>query len=144
MISREIEKEIQQENKVLLNFTLRQIICLSIAVVCSVIISVILEWDFTIAIYPSFVIGVICFAFGWIKQDGIPMEKILLKRLKTYMYKNNTRVYKTKNSYVVMLNREYDRRRWLDLQDKKLKKMMHKDEKQKKKEQKKSGLQRIT
>ena len=143
MISREIEKEIQQENKVLLNFTLRQIICLSIAVVCSVIISVILEWDFTIAIYPSFVIGVICFAFGWIKQDGIPMEKILLKRLKTYMYKNNTRVYKTKNSYVVMLNREYDRRRWLDLQDKKLKKMMHKDEKQKKKEQKKSGLQRI-
>lgn len=144
MISREIEKEIQQENKVLLNFTLRQIICLSIAVVCSVIISVILEWDFTISIYPSFVIGVICFAFGWIKQDGIPMEKILLKRLKTYMYKNNTRVYKTKNSYVVMLNREYDRRRWLDLQDKKLKKMMHKDEKQKKKEQKKSGLQRIT
>lgn len=143
MISREIEKEIQQENKVLLNFTLRQIICLSIAVVCSVIISVILEWDFTIAIYPSFVIGVICFAFGWIKQDGIPMEKILLKRLKTYMYKNNTRVYKTKNSYVVMLNREYDRRRWLDLQDKKLKKMMHKDEKQKKKEQKKIGLQRI-
>lgn len=144
MISREIEKEIQQENKVLLNFTLRQIICLSIAVVCSVIISVILEWDFTIAIYPSFVIGVICFAFGWIKQDGIPMEKILLKRLKTYMYKNNTRVYKTKNRYVVMLNREYDRRRILDLQDKKLKKMMHKDEKQKKKEQKKSGLQRIT
>ena len=42
MISREIEKEIQQENKVLLNFTLRQVICLSIAVICSVIISVVL------------------------------------------------------------------------------------------------------
>ena len=28
MISREIEKEIQQENKVIMNFTMRQVICL--------------------------------------------------------------------------------------------------------------------
>ena len=143
MISREIEKEIQQENKVLLNFTLRQVICLSIAVICSVIISIVLGWDFAIAIYPSFVIGIVCFAFGWMKQDGIPMEKILLKKLQTYMYKNNTRVYKTKNRYVVMLNKEYDRRRQMDLQDKKLKKTIRKEAKKKKKEQQKSSLQRI-
>lgn len=143
MISREIEKEIQQENKILLNFTLRQVVCLSIAVICSVIISVILGWDFSIALYPSFVIGIVCFAFGWMKQDGIPMEKILLKKLQTYLYKNNTRIYKTKNRYVVMFNKEYNRRRQMDLQDKKLKKIIQKDKKLKKKEQKKSSLQRI-
>lgn len=143
MISREIEKEIQQENKVILNFTIRQVVCLSVAVVCSVVISVFLGWDFTIAIYPSFVIGILCFAFGWMKQDGIPMEKILVKKLQTNMYQNHIRVYKTKNRYTVMLNREYDRRRQLDNRDKKLKKAIRKEAKRKQKEQQKSKLKKI-
>jgi len=133
MISREIEKEIQQENKVIMNFTMRQVICLSVAVVCSVVISVFLGWDFTIAIYPCFVMGILCFAFGWVKQDGIPMEKILLKKLQTNIYQNDIRVYKTKNRYTVMLNREYDRRRQMDCRDKKLKKAIRKEEKEKQK-----------
>lgn len=143
MLSKEIEKEIQQENKVILNFTLRQVVCLSVAVVCSVLISVVLAWDFTIAIYPCFAIGALCFAFGWMKQDGIPMERILSKKLQTYLYKNNTRIYKTKNRYTVMMNREYDRRRLLDSRDKKLKKKLRKDTKKKKKELQKSQLKKI-
>lgn len=59
MISREIEKEIQQENKVLLNFTMRQVICLSVALVCSILIAVFLGLDFSIAIYPCFAIGIL-------------------------------------------------------------------------------------
>ena len=143
MISREIEKEIQQENKVILNFTMRQVVCLSVAVVCSVLISVVLAWDFTIAIYPCLVIGVVCFAFGWMKQDGIPMERILVRKLQVYLYKNNVRVYKTKNRYVVMMNREYDRRRLVDGKDKKLQKSVRKDAKRKKKELRRSKLKRI-
>lgn len=143
MISREIEKEIQQENKVILNFTIRQVVCLSVAVVCSVVISVFLGWDFTIAIYPSFVIGILCFAFGWMKQDGIPMEKILVKRLQTNLYQNHIRVYKTKNRYTVMLNREYDRRRQLDSRDKKLQKKIRKEARQSKRTKQKSKLEKI-
>lgn len=143
MISREIEKEIQQENKVILNFTMRQVVCLSVAVVCSVLISVVLAWDFTIAIYPCLVIGVVCFAFGWMKQDGIPMERILVRKLQVYLYKNNVRVYKTKNRYVVMMNREYDRRRLVDSKDKRLKKSVRKDAMRKKKELRRSKLKRI-
>ncbi len=79
MLSREIEKEIQQENKVILNFTMRQVVCLSVAVVCSVVIALVLAWDFTIAIYPCFALGILCFAFGWMKQDG--MRSINLLRL---------------------------------------------------------------
>ena len=114
MISREIEKEIQQENKVILNFTMRQVVCLSVAL-----------------------------AFGWMKQDGIPMERILKRKLQVYLYKNNVRVYKTKNRYVVMMNREYDRRRMVDSGDKKLKKSVRKDAKRKKKELRRSKLKRI-
>lgn len=143
MISREIEKEIQQENKVILNFTMRKVVCLSVALVFSVLISVVLAWDFTIAIYPCLVIGSVCFAFGWMKQDGIPMERILMRKLQVHLYKNNVRIYKTKNWYVVMMNREYDRRRLVDSKDKKLKKSVRKDAKRKKKELRRSKLQRI-
>lgn len=143
MLSQEIEKEIQQENKVILNFTLRQVVCLGAAVVYSVLIAVFLKLDFEIAIYPCFVIGGVCFAFGWIKQDGLPMEKILLKKLQTYLYKNNVRVYKLKNNYTVMFNREYDRRKRIDSRDKKLKKLMKREEKAKRKNLKKSRFRRI-
>lgn len=143
MISREIEKEIQQENKVLLNFTMRQVICLSVALVCSILIAVFLGLDFSIAIYPCFAIGILCFAFGWMKQDGIPMERILFKKLQVYLYQNDVRVYKTKNRYIVMLNREYDRRRRIDSRDKKLKKNIRREAREKKKPQKKSRLKKI-
>ena len=143
MISREIEKEIQQENKVILNFTMRQVVCLSVALVFSVLISVVLAWDFTIAIYPCLVIGAVCFAFGWMKQDGIPMERILMRKLQVHLYKNNVRIYKTKNRYVVMMNREYDRRRLVDCQDKKIQRRLKKVQRKRKKAQGKSKLQRI-
>lgn len=143
MLSKEIEKEIQQENKVLLNFTLRQLICLSAAVVCSVLIAVFLGISFSLAIYPCLIIGVICFAFGWVKQDGIPMERILLKRLQTGLYQNNMRVYKSKNRYVTLLNKEYERRRVLDLKDKNIKKKYKRELKNKKKAAGKSRLKRI-
>jgi len=108
-----------------------------------VLISVVLAWDFTIAIYPCLVIGAVCFAFGWMKQDGIPMERILIRKLQVHLYKNNVRIYKTKNRYVVMMNREYERRRLLDCQDKKLQKCARKEARRKKKELRRSKLKRI-
>ena len=41
------------------------------------------------------------------------------------------------------MNREYERRRRLDLQDKKLKRILRKEAKNRKREQKKSKLKRI-
>ena len=66
-----------------------------------------------------------------------------MRKLQVHLYKNNVRIYKTKNRYVVMLNREYDRRRLVDGKDKKLQKSVRKDAKRKKKEQRRSKLQRI-
>lgn len=143
MLSREVEKEIQQENKVILNFTLRQVICLSAAVVCSVLIAVFLGLDFSLAIYPCMVIGGLCFAFGWVKQDGIPMERILLKLLQNHLYQNRVRLYKTKNRYTMLLNTEYDRRRQIDRRDRKLRKRQKRVCKERKKALKKSRIQKI-
>ena len=142
MISREIEKEIKQENKVILNFTSRQVICLSAALVFSVFISIFLGLDFEMALFPCFIMGVLCFAFGWLKQDGIPMERILWKRLQVALYRNDMRVYKTKNRYIAMLNREYDRRRQIDRRDRAIKRQIKREKRKNKKLKKKSMLER--
>ncbi len=143
MLSKEIEKEIQQENKVLLNFTLRQVVCLSVAILCSVIIAVFLQLDFSISIYPCMVIGAVCFAFGWVKQDGMPMEQLLLRRLRIGIYQNQTKVYKTKNRYVTMFNQEYAHRRMVDSKDKKVKRDVRRDARAAKRLQKSSKFKRI-
>ena len=142
MISREIEKEIRQENKVLLNFTLRQVICVSAALLCSICFTVFLGLEFFEAVYPCLVIGGLCFAFGWWKQDGIPMERILLKKLQVALYQNNIRKFKTRNRYVVLLNEEYERRKQLDLKDKKLKRQIRRETKKAAKQKKQSSLER--
>ena len=138
MLNVEIEKEIQQENKILLNFNLRQVICLCVAVVLSVVCAVFLDMEFSLALYPCMVIGGVCFVVGWGKMDGLPMERILAKKLQTALYQNDVRVYKTRNRYISMLNREYDRRRAADLQDKRIKKQIKRERKVAKKRKKKS------
>lgn len=143
MITREIEKEIKQEHKVILNFTLRQSVCVLVALVCSLCIALFMDMDFSISLYPCLVIGALCFAFGWIKQDGVPMEQILMKRLQTTLYENGTRTYKTKNRYVTMFNREYDRRQAMDRKDRKVKQCIRKENRRRKKARKHSLIKGI-
>lgn len=133
MISVEIEKEIQQENKVILNQNLRQVVCLGIAAVLCIIISVFLKVDFTISVYPCLFIGGIAFAFGWYKQDCMPMERILMKKIQTMLYHNNVRIYRTKNQYIALMNQEYAKRKAKDLADKSFVKQMKREKKEQKK-----------
>ena len=133
MITVEVEKEINQENKVMLGLNIRQIICVGFIVLFSLFIALVLKLDLEIAMYPCIAFGAICFAFGWYKPDGIPFEKVLLKKIQVALYGSNIRRYKTKNQYVTMLNDEYNRRRNIDLSDKKLAKQMKRADKKKQK-----------
>lgn len=144
MISKEIEKEIQQENKVFLSFNMRQTICVGIAVVLSILISFVLQWDFVIAMIPSILIGTLCFGFGWVKRDGIPMEQLLYRRLKRYIYKNENRIYKSKNAYVTMLNQEYQKKRVFDQKSKSIRKAIKRQGKLDAKKKKKSKMKAIS
>jgi hypothetical protein len=140
MLSVEIEKEIQQENKVLLNFNLRQVICLCVAAVLSVVCAVFLDMEFSLAVYPCMVVGGVCFAFGWWKPDGLPMERVWVKKMQTLIYKNNVRLYKTKNRYIIMLNREYDRRRAEDLKDRRIRRQLRRERRILRKKRRRSRL----
>lgn len=70
------------------------------------------------------------------------MERILLKKLQVALYQNNIRKFKTRNRYVVLLNEEYERRKQLDLKDKKLKRQIRRERKKAAKQKKQSSLER--
>ena len=114
MVVVDIPKEIQQENKVVLFFTMRQLVCVTMAAVLCFAIAVIFDMRFEVAVIPCMVIGVIAFAFGWVKQDGLTMERLLVKYLQKVIYGNHVRRYRTKNRYVVLMNREYRRHQSVD------------------------------
>lgn len=143
MVSVEIEKEIQQENKIILNFNMRQVICLCVAVVLSIVCAVFLDLEFSLALYSCMVIGGCCFVFGWGKMDGLPMEKILAKKLESIIYQNNVRVYKTKNGYISLLNREYDRQKAADLRDRKYRRQIRRERRALKRKRRKSQYRAI-
>lgn len=143
MLNVEIEKEIQQENKIILNLNLRQVVCLCVAVALSVLCAVFLDMEFSLAVYPCMVIGGICFLFGWGKLDGFPMERILAKRLRAAIYQNDVRVYRTRNRYITLLNREYDRRRVADWKDRKIRRQIKRERRNRKKRKKKPSCRAI-
>lgn len=133
MVSREIEKEIDQKNKVFLGCTLRQVFCCGIAIALSVLVFALMGWKFELAMYPIAVIGLIAGAFGWYRPNEENFEQFLLKKIRALIYNSDKRKYRAKNQYVKMMNSEYIRRRNMDLANKKVVKQMKKEQKQKKK-----------
>ena len=132
MINQEIEKEVQQDNKVIAGMNIRQVVCLGIAGVLCIAISLFLDVGFEISMYPCMVLGYGAYLFGWKKKDGMHYEQILLKKLQQAFYKSNERYYRTKNKYIELMNHEYVRRRNMDMKDKETAKAIKKQRKQKK------------
>lgn len=62
MISVDIEKEIQQKNKVFLGLDIRQLACVIFAIVCAIIMAFVLSPS--VSLYPSLVVGAISWFFG--------------------------------------------------------------------------------
>ena len=143
MISVEIEKEIDQENKVIMDFNLRQIICLIILVIVVVFLLFGLKLDTEILMYPVGAVALVLYGFGWWKPNGITFEKYLVKQIQAIIYGSNTRKYKTKNQYVVMVNEEYNRRKFIDMSDKRLRKQIEKEQKRAEKELKKAAKRSV-
>lgn len=141
MVSREIEKEIRQENKVVLNLTVRQLVCVAFALLCSVTFAVVLRLDFDEAVYPSLFVGAACFAFGWYRREGLFLEELILRRLESGIYRNRVRCYRTMNGYTRLFNQEYARRGRIDARSRKRRRHRRLEEGKRKK--KKGSLTRI-
>lgn len=134
MLSVDIEKEIKQENKVLLGLSMRKFICVCISLLFAIIFAILFSMNFYVSVIPSMIVGSIAFAFGWIKFDGVPMEEFAFKKVNEIFYGTKKRKYRTKNGYITLLNQEYSRRKQIDMSNKKIRKSLKKKKKSKIKE----------
>ena len=141
MISVDIEKEIQQRNKIFLGLDIRQLYGVIVAVICAVAMALLLTPS--VSLYPSLVVGALCWFFGWYSKDGLTAEKYILKVLKEKFYKNGKRKYRTKNKYIALMNKEYRRHERIDRGDKRIAKVLKKEQKQNKKRVRKTSLKAI-
>lgn len=142
MISVDIEKEIQQPNKVILGLTIRQCVATIVPLLLTALMYVIFR-SFDILIYSAIIFSPIAFLFGWFKRDGLVGERYILKLIKERIYKNSKRAYKTKNRYVVLMNKEYRRHQIRDMADKTIAKSIQKERKENQKRVHTSSLKAI-
>lgn len=134
MLNVDIEKEIKQENKVLLGLNMRKFICVLISLLFAILFALLFSMNFYISIIPSMAVGTVAFAFGWIKFDGMPMEEFIFKKINEVFYGTKRRKYRTKNAYITLLNEEYARRKSIDMANKKVRKKLKRNKKTKNKE----------
>ncbi len=133
----DIEKEIKQDNKVLLGLNLRQLFTSVGAVIVLIIIVLFLGLDISMATIPIVAVAVVAYLVGWYKKDGMRIENLVIKYIQQYLYRNNCRMYKTKNNYVVLYNQEYARHKRIDMGNKKVARQVKKEQKKAKKQVKK-------
>lgn len=111
-----IEKEIEAEHKVLGRFTTRQVVCGGGIITCVVVFYLMLKdlfWVLLCTMPFLFVFGMI----GWYTKFGLHLEDLALKKLQVKYYKNEIRLYRTRNYYFALLNAAYAKQRNSDMKN---------------------------
>ena len=124
MLSVKVEKEIKQENRVIGPLTLRQTVCLLLALIGVIIFYVIVRPDLETGMGAGLILGSIAWFFGFYKKNGIYIEYFIVKKVKMFCFGNFQRKYRTKNRYIRMMNDHYEALRAADLSDKKRAKLV--------------------
>ena len=140
MISVQIEKEIKEENKIVGNFTLRQVICFVIAFVILGVYYYIVRPTMDMIVPVGIILGGGVWYFGFHKRNGMHTEYFVIKKTKEFILANLNRKYRTKNKYVTMLNAAYMADKTADFSDKKKKRYAKKQLKQETRRRKKSRI----
>ena len=117
MITLEIEKEIKNENKIIMGFTLRQAVTFGAVIVILVAEYFLIRPTSNILIISGIVLGAGAYYLSFYKKNGMNMEYFLVKKVRQYILANSARKYRTKNGYVRIMNEAYKRERMKDLND---------------------------
>lgn len=139
----DVEKEIKQDNKVMLGLNLRQLFTSIVAVIIIILLVIFLGLDINMVTIPVVGVAVVAYLVGWYQRDGLRIENIIIKLVQTYLYKNGRRIYKTKNKYVLLYNQEYARHKQIDMNNRKIAKQIKKEQKVTKKQIKKQSCKPI-
>lgn len=105
-----IEKEIETDHKIIGNFNMRQVLALAISVVAVVFFYFVignLLWVIVCSLPFAFVSAVV----GWYTKNGLMVEDLAGKMIQKKIYKNETRKYRTRNSFFAVFNTAYAKKR---------------------------------
>ncbi len=117
MITLEIEKEIKNENRIIMGFTLRQAITFGTVIVILLAEYFLIRPTSNILIISGIALGAAAYYLSFHKKNGMNMEYFLIKKVKQYILANSARKYRTKNGYVRIMNEACQRERMKDLND---------------------------
>ena len=110
MLNLPIESEIEVEHKVFRDFNMRQTVCLVITGVIAVIMYAIFRnWMLMVGFTAPFALLLMYFAKPG--ENGEKAEEVLMKASERFFYKNQTRVYRTKNRYFRLMNNAYEKQK---------------------------------
>lgn len=129
MLNIPIESEIEQEHKVIKGFTMRQVVCIGVVLGFAVLMYVLtLNWIAMVI----FTLPLVAVALWLMKENdnGKKSEEIFLISMQRKIYKNDKRRYRTKNSYVRLMNSAYGDIRRQDAKDKNYAKKVKKKQKE--------------
>ena len=108
MLTLPIEGEVETEHKVFRDFNMRQTVCLCIIAVIAIIMYVIFRnWMLMVGFTTPFALLLMYFAKPG--ENGEKAEEVLMKAAERHYYKNQTRVFQTKNQFIPLMNRAYGR-----------------------------------
>lgn len=85
--------------KILFNFTLRQVVCILIAIAVAIPFFLLIPGDFFTRLMFALIPALVPIACGWFEYSGLPLEQILVKMLRMYLVVPVVRKYKTVNLY---------------------------------------------
>ncbi len=128
MITLEIEKEIKNENKIIMGFTLRQAVTFGVVIVIMVAEYFLIRPTSNMLVMSGIVLGSAAYYLSFHKKNGMNMEYFLIKKVKQYVLANSARKYRTKNGYVRIMNEAYRMDRERDLGDVRKRKRLKKRE----------------
>ena len=116
MLNLPIESEIEQEHKVIKGFTMRQVVCIGVVLGFAVLMYILtLSWIAMVV----FTLPVVAIALWLMKENdnGKHSEEIFLINMQRKVYKNDKRRYRSRNHYVLLMNKAYGDIRKRDAKD---------------------------
>ncbi len=118
MLNLPIESEIETEHKVFRDFNMRQTVCLVITGGIAIVMYMIFRsWFLMVAFTAPFALLLMYFAKPG--ENGEKAEDLIMKAAEKHFYKNQTRIYRTKNKYIPLMNNAYRKRRSAEMAERK-------------------------
>lgn len=108
MLSNPIESEIEVEHKVFRDFNVRQVICLIIGGFIGLCMYVYFR-DVVLMVGFSLPFGLVLGVISRKDDNGRTAEEVFIKKAAGAIYRNDKRVFRTRNRYVKLVNEEHER-----------------------------------